>query len=348
MKRPAALAAFAALAVVLTTTAAPVFAARSSYVIDDAHLLSSSAIAQLNTQIGDFNAQTGKEVVVVTTPSLDGTAASDALERSFAQQQVNGVEIFIAKDEKQIKIAGDVASRQFFPSGSFNTIYQAMRPYFAQGNYDQGVETGVGLIINTYRGHTSSLNASRRPVGASAPAHVRSSSSGGWGLGFIWWIIILAVIFFIIRGIFRALAGPRMYGGGGPGYGQGPGYGGGYGPGYGGAGYGGGYGGGGGFWTGLLGGLGGAWLGNELFGGRNYGGGPVDGGTWAGTGGVDPGQSADAGGWQSDAGQIDAGNAGGGGWGDSGGGFGDSGGGGGWGGGGDFGGGGGGDSGGGW
>ena len=35
---------------------------------------------------------------------------------------------------------------------------------------------------------------------------------------FIWWLIALAVIFFIVRGIFRAISGPRMmppgYGGG--------------------------------------------------------------------------------------------------------------------------------------
>ena len=340
MKRPAASAALA-LCLVLAASIAPAFAARSTYVIDDAHLLSPAAIAQLNQQIGDFNAQTGKEVVVVTTPSLNGVAPDAAIERSFAQQQVNGVEIFVAKDDKQIKIAGDTASRQFFPTGSFTTIYQAMLPSFRSGNFDQGIETGVGLIINTYRGHESSLSGAHRPAGAVAPTRVRTYGSGGSGLGFIWWIIILAAIFFIIRGIFRAMAGPRMYGGGyppgGPGYG--PGYGGGYGPGYGG-----GFG-GGGFWSGLLGGLGGAWLGNELFGGRNYGAGNVvDGGSWAGTG--DVGGAADASGWQSDAGQIDTSNMGGGGWGDSGGGFGDSGGGGGWGGG-DFGGGGG-DSGGGW
>jgi uncharacterized protein len=98
--------------------------------------------------------------------------------------------------------------------------------------------------------------------------------------------------------------------------------------------------GGGCFWSGLLGGLGGAWLGNELFGGHrdNFG----DGGGY-GAAGMDPGSNPDASGWQNDAGQADVSNASGGGWGDSGGG--DSGGG--WGGG-DGGGGGGGDSGGGW
>jgi uncharacterized membrane protein YgcG len=335
MKARAALAAAATLAVTLAATVVPAFAARSSYVIDDAHMLSQSTIDSINQRVGDFNAQTGKEVVVVTTPSLDGTSPNAALERSFAQQQVNGVEIFIAKNEHQIKIAGDVASRKFFPSGSFTTIYQAMKPSFQQGNFDQGVLTGVDLVLNTYRGHTSSLNAGRRAVPAGAgTTHSTQSSSGGFSMGWIVWLIILAVIFFIIRGIFRAMAGPRMYG-------PGPGYGGpGYGPGYGGPGYGYG-GGGGGFWSGLLGGLGGAWLGNELFGGRRDYGGGGEGGSWAATGGTDPGTASDAGGWQSDAGQIDTGSIGGGGW-DSGGG--DSGGG--WGGG--DGGGGGGDSGGGW
>lgn len=336
MKPQAALAAVAALTVAVAATLAPAFAARSSYVIDDAHLLSANAVTRLNAQIGDFNAQTGKEVLVVTTPSLDGATPSAAIERSFAQNQVNGVEIFIAKNEKQIKVNGDRVSRQFFPSGSFETIYQAMKPSFVQGNYDQGVETGVSLVINTYRGHESSLNAGRRPVTTGTSSHGvqrTESSSGGFSMGWIWWIVILAVIFFVIRGIFRAMSGPRMYGGGpgGPGYGPG-------GPGYGpGMGYGGGYGGGmggGGFWSGLLGGLGGAWLGNELFSNRNNnaGGGFVggDGGSYASTGGTDAGTSADASGWQSDAGQIDTSNSGGGGWGDSGGG--DSGGGGGWGG----------------
>lgn len=341
MKPQAAFAAFAAITVAVAATLAPAFAARGSYVIDDAHLLSQATVTQLNQQIGDFNAQTGKEVVVVTTDSLGGTAPDAAIERSFAQNQVNGVEIFIAKNEKQIKIAGDRASRQFFPSGSFQTIAQTMRGSFRAGDFDGGVVNAVGVILNTYRGHESSLNRGRQPVGAGASRTVQhSQSSGGFSMGWIWWIIILAVIFFIIRGIFRAMSGPRMYGGG-PGYGPG-------GPGYGGPGmgYGGGYGGGmggGGFWSGLLGGLGGAWLGNELFGGRNNNFGGGEGSSWAGTGGVDPGTSADASGWQSDAGQIDTSNIGGSGWGDSGGG--DSGGGG-WGGG-DSGGGGG-DSGGGW
>jgi uncharacterized protein len=338
MKPPAALAAFAALTVALAATVTPAFAARSSYVIDDAHILSAGAIAQINTQVGALVAQTGKEVVVVSEPSLNGVAPNTAIQNSFAQLQVNGVEIYIAKTEHEIRIEGDRASAQFFPAGSFDPIAQTMRTSFRANDFDGGVENAVSVIVNTYRGHASSLNSARRPVSTSYG--VQRSYSRGWSMGWIWWIVILAVIFFVIRGIFRAIAGPRMYGPG-PGYG-GPGYGG---PGYGGPGYGGG--GGGGFWSGLLGGLGGAFLGNEIFGNRGGFGGGIggDGGTYGGGG---DSNAADASGWQSDAGQGDSSNIGGASWGDSGGG--DSGGGG-WGGGdsggGDSGGGGG-DSGGGW
>jgi uncharacterized protein len=326
MKMPAALAALAALTVAAATLA-PAYASRSSYVIDDAHMLSDAAIAQINQQVSTFNAQTGKEVVVYTTPSLNGDTPQTVAERAFAQQQVNGVMIFLAKAEKKDGIIPDRAASRFFPPGSTDTIRNAMRPSFRQGNFDEGIETGVSLVINTYRSHAGSLNSSRRPVNAVSTSQAQRNDTGGSGMNWIWWVIILALAFFIIRGIFRAMSGPRMMGG--PGYG---------GPGYGGPGYGGG---GGGFWSGLLGGLGGAWLGNEMFGGRrDYGGGESQ----AGVGGA-AGSAADASGFQSDAGQADMGNAsfGDSGGGDSGGGFG-----GGDGGGGGDSGGGGGDSGGGW
>ncbi len=334
------LAALAALTVAFATTLAPAFA-RDGYVVDDAHLLKPETVSTLNQRVGDFHAQTGKEVVFVSTPSLGGQPLATAAERAFAQNQVNGVMIFVSKAEHRIEVVPDRVGKTFFPSGSTDTIRQAMAAQYKAGDFDGGTLTGTNLVINMYRSHLGSRvrqPAYQQPVGASS--NVSRSNAGGFSMGWIWWVIILAVIFFVIRGIFRAMAGPRMmppgYGGGPMG---GPGYGGGYGPGYGG-GMGGG---GGGFFSGLLGGLGGAFLGNELFG--NRGGGGFGGGNQAGFGG-DAGAGAggvDNSGFQSDAGQADMSNASGGdyGGGDSGGGWG-GGGGGDWGGGGDSGGGGGG------
>ena len=311
--------AVATFALVLAALGAPA-SARDSYVMDGAGMFSPATVSSLNQKIGDFNRATAKEVVVITVPSLNGTPLNDATEHAFAEKQVNGVLIFIAKAEKKFNVVGDRASRAFFPPGTFQTIHDAMRASFQTGNFDQGITTGVDLVLAQYRSHQSGLGTSAgAPQRAQIPA-TNGQSSGGF-MSLIWLGLILLAGFLVIRAIFRALFGRRTP----PGYGPGPGYG--QPPMMGGPGYGGGYGGGmggGGFFSGLLGGLGGAFLGNELFrgGGQSLGGGGL-----AGMGG-DPSAGADSSGWQSDAGQADMGNAGGGGWGDSGGGF-DSGGGGG-------------------
>jgi uncharacterized protein len=316
---------FALAAFAVATTALPA-SARDTYVQDGASFFSAGTVSSLNQTIGDFNRQTGKEVVVVTVPSLDGETAQAAAEKVFAQQQVNGVLVFLSKAEKKDGIIGDRASAAFFPPGTFDSIRQAMRGYFRDGDFDQGITTGVGLILAQYRSHERALTTQ----GAQAAVPSSSSQSvGGGGMSLIWLILILIAGFLIIRAVFRALmGGPRV---------MPPGYGGQPGPGYGGGGYGmpgyGGGGGGGSFFSGLLGGLGGAFIGNELFGRNNMGG---FGGNVGGIGGADPGSQVDSSGWQSDAGQADMGNSSfgdfgssGGGFGDSGGGFGDGGGGGG-------------------
>ncbi len=348
------LAAAAALILALGVTFAPA-AARDSYVIDDGHLLSPATISTINAKVADFNAITHKEVVVVTE-SIVKSVPKEAAEQLFAEQRINGVLIFIAKSPKTIGIITDTAAERFFPSGTVSAIRQAIAASFNSGDFNGGVNNGVDLVLSQYRSHLNAVRATSVGVPVPAVPAMVQPQTGGFNMSVIWWLIALAVIFFIVRGVFRAMAGPRMmppgYGGpsgpmGGypPGYGGGPGYG----PGYGG----GGYGGGGGFWSGMLGGLGGAFLGNELFGGNRTEIIEQNPGMTAGmSGGEYGGQNqgaGDASGFQSDPGQADMGNSSFGGWGggDSGGGWGDTGGGGG-GGGGDWGGGGGDGGGGGW
>jgi uncharacterized membrane protein YgcG len=341
--------ALAALLLALLVSAVPAFAA--SFIQDGAQMFSANTVAQLNQSIGQLSGQSGKEVVVVTVPSLNGETVQSAAQQVFSEQRINGVLIFIAKNERRDIIVPDTATAQFFPQSTNATIRQSMESAFRDGDYDGGITTAVNQILQIFRAHLGSGVTPRSYENTySVPAQqVYRHSSTGVHISMFVWIILLVVGFLVIRSIFRAMAGPRYYGGYGPGapgpgspgygpgYGPGPGYGGyGYGPGY--------YGGGGGFWSGLLGGLGGAWLGNELFGGnrgstiveQQPGGNvvPTDGGGWGG--------GNDAGGWGNAAGQPDMGASSSGDW--SGGGFGDGGGFGG----GDGGGFGGGDSGGGW
>ena len=314
------LTAMLALVASVAIVSAPALA-RDSYVFDGASLFSASTVSSLNSQISTLAGQTGKEVVVVTVPSLDGSTIADVAEKTFADKQVNGVLILLSKADKKDIVVGDRASRVFFPTGSFESIRNAMTGFFRSGDYDGGITNGVSLVVNGYRGHEGSLRTGAQHAYAPVSSQTNHAGVSGGGLSLFWLILILIAGFLIIRAIFRAMSGPRMmppgYGGPGPGMG---------GPGYGGYGMGGGMGGmgGGGFFSGLLGGLGGAFIGNELFGRHDGGGNYGDQSNIAG-GGYDSGNAGDSAGWQSDAGQADMGGAsfgdfGGGGGGDFGGG----------------------------
>ena len=54
-------------------------------------MFSASTVSSLNERIGDFSAQTGKEIVVMTVPSLGNATLQDAANTAFSQQSVNGV-----------------------------------------------------------------------------------------------------------------------------------------------------------------------------------------------------------------------------------------------------------------
>lgn len=338
MKR---LAALAAIALAFLATSLPALAAQ--FVQDGAGMFSPGTVAALEQRIGAFNAQTGKAIVIVTVPSLNGETRQQAAQTVFSEQRVNGILIFIAKAERQDIIVPGRATAQFFPAATTTQIREAMEAQFKNGDFDAGITTAVNQTLDVFRANLGTLPSNTRNY----PATVNSrpvAVSNGFHLSMFWWIIIIVVGFLVIRSIFRSM-GPRYYGGpGGPGM-PGPGGmpGGGYG--YGGPGYYGG--GGGGFWSGLLGGLGGAWLGNEMFNRGNQGGGMLGGDQGGGYGG-NVGNAPDPGGWGNDAGQADMGSSSGGDWGGGGFGGGDFGGGGGFGGGDSGGGGGGGDSGGGW
>ncbi|HKE38083.1 MAG TPA: TPM domain-containing protein, partial [Candidatus Baltobacteraceae bacterium] len=298
--RTPAIAIFRPFAAVLALAALlPLPAAARDFVQDQAGMFSASTVAQLNQHISSFNASTGKEIVVVTVPSLGGATLQSAANSAFSSQNVNGVLIFIARDDRKDIIVPDRAGAQagWFTPDVLRGIRQSMEAQFRSENFDAGITAAVDGVLNVYRAHSSSLRTGSNGGYSRTPANA-APSNGGFHLSVFWWIIIAVVGFLILRSIMRSMSGPRYYGGapGAPGA-PGPM------PGYGGYGYGGG--GGGSFWSGLLGGLGGAWLGNEMFGNRGGGfAGPADAAQTPDAGGGWGGGGDSGGGWQSDAGQA--------------------------------------------
>jgi uncharacterized membrane protein YgcG len=97
----------ASLALAAAFVASTLPALAKDFVQDNAGLFSANAVSQLNTRIMNFNAQTGKEIVVVTVPSAPNADAVAAAENTFAQQSVNGVLIYVDKGDRQSRIIPD-------------------------------------------------------------------------------------------------------------------------------------------------------------------------------------------------------------------------------------------------
>ena len=106
-------------------------------------MFSAATVSQLDQQISDFTAQTGKQIVVVTVPSLNGKSLSDAAEAVFQQQNINGMLIFIAKDDRKDFFVPDTATCAVFPEPTITSIRQSMESLFKAEDYDGGVTTAV-------------------------------------------------------------------------------------------------------------------------------------------------------------------------------------------------------------
>jgi uncharacterized protein len=286
-------------------------------IIDEAKILDSRSMEQVQRLADDIQSNFGKDVVVVTVDRVEGTPQQHA-EKLFSQQNVNGVLIYVAPNQKQLGILPGRNTAQLFPRTVTGPIRESMLSRFRQNDYGGGIVEGVQRVRGVL------ANAPTKGAGAAAAPPVAERRSGGGG-GFFLGLLGLMPLLFLGLGaflLFRMFRGARRLRQAYPsdqhypaGYGHGHGYGQGYGrhpyP----VGAGGPMGGGGGFLSGMLGGLGGAMLGNAMY--DHFRGGDAGGGMAAGS--SDPG-------W----GTSDAGSAGAGDFSDFGGGGGDFGGGGEW------------------
>ncbi len=117
-------------------------------------MFSAATVSALNDRIGSFNAQTGKEIVIVTVPSL-GARRSNEASSAFSQQGVNGVLIYIARDDRRDIIVPDRAGVQagWFTPDMLSSIRTAMEAQFRSENYDAGITGAVDAILDIYRAH---------------------------------------------------------------------------------------------------------------------------------------------------------------------------------------------------
>ncbi len=233
---------------------------------DDATMLSASARASAESKSAQIQRDTGKTVAVKTVPNLGGKDISTVADQYFQQQKLNGVLLYLARDDKKFKITIGANTRQEISTSEEAAIRDQMTQRFAANDFDGGVLNAMDRIGATLRTAAPARTGQTQP--ATAPA--AKSSSGFPALLIL--LIVVAVVAVVLIMVLRrnrgsgTPRGPMSGPNAGPqgGYPPQGGYGPGYGPGYGQQ-PGGGGNIGGSILGGAAGGIGGAIIGNAVY-----------------------------------------------------------------------------------
>ena len=188
----------------------PTFPPLTGRVVDDAHVLSPQTTADLTSKLADLEAKTGRQLVVVTLPDLQGYDIEDygyQLGRAWgigAKGQNNGVLFIVVPSEHKVRIEVGYGLEPVLTDALSSVILQdQVLPKFRAGDVQGGVEAGTDAIIQQLSLDQASAQANVQKATQAAKPH-------GAPFGLIFGLII---IFFVFSGLFR-----RHWGGGGMGW----------------------------------------------------------------------------------------------------------------------------------
>ncbi|HOV14299.1 MAG TPA: YgcG family protein [Spirochaetota bacterium] len=131
----------------------------SSRVTDETMTLSSAFIQETENRLKIHEEETSNQVAILMINSLDEESIESFSIRVVEKWKLgqkgknNGVLLLIAKDDRKLRIEvgyglegvlTDLVCRQI--------IYKEITPYFKNGNYEQGIRSGIDAILGTIKG----------------------------------------------------------------------------------------------------------------------------------------------------------------------------------------------------
>jgi uncharacterized protein len=187
--------------------------------VDRAGLLSASARSQLEQRLAAYEAESGHQIVVHTTPSLEGLPIEDYSIRLAEAWKVghkgldNGVILTVAPSERKVRIEVGYGLEGVIPDAIASRIIRDyILPAFRQEGYERGILSGVEAIFSAARGEVVPARSRVRP--GQAPQRQSNPAALVW---------LLVFLLFGFRGFFFLpfIGGGRNRGGFGGGFGGG-------------------------------------------------------------------------------------------------------------------------------
>lgn len=121
-------------------------------VADGAKILSAEDETRLSDQLAFYERQTKHQMVVATTPSLNGARVDNfgtclGLRWGIGRKkQDDGIVILIAPNERQMRIATGTGMKSILTDDEALEIVEQMTPHFKNLDYTSGLSAGINAI----------------------------------------------------------------------------------------------------------------------------------------------------------------------------------------------------------
>jgi len=157
----ALLAGGAALAAVAPAVQIPPAPAR--WATDEAGFISSSTRAEIDSRLGAFERETGRQVLLYITPTTGDMPIEDYAARAFSAWKVgrkgldDGLVLFIFPQDRRVRIEVGYGLESTVPDAvAGRVINNILVPAIGRGDPDGGVREAVSSLLDTISGKTAS------------------------------------------------------------------------------------------------------------------------------------------------------------------------------------------------
>ena len=169
-------------------------------VLDQAGIIPDADEAALDARLREYNARTGRAVVVATVSSLDGETIEMYSVRLFEQWGIGGKEsdqgllFLVAPSERKMRIEVGYGLHQYVTDAlSGRIIRNEIAPRFKQGDIAGGINAGVNALL-TQLDRTPAEAKAVAEAAAAAKAQSGSGETAGAGAVIFW---IMLILFFV-------------------------------------------------------------------------------------------------------------------------------------------------------
>ena len=178
-------------------------------VVDEARILSPATRERIEAALEKHEKATTNQVAVLTVPSLGSDSVEGFAVKVFStwklgqQGKDNGVLLIVASEEHRMRIEVGYGLEGLLTDGiAGNILRTSLAPRFKAGDYDRGIEDGVGAILAVLegRGHEVTPGSSAAPTDAGGSRSTFNAPDMPW-----YERVLLGAFIFGIIGLFTVL-----------------------------------------------------------------------------------------------------------------------------------------------